>query len=398
MKVYTKIIQSLKEPSRDVFWLKPEEDRKKNTLYYYGPDGWTRICEVSTEDLQAVEDSSVANITYDKDTVQIIATNTSGTTLCTIDASDFVKDGMLNKVTYTKTDSSALLNFTFNTDAGKSDISINLSDLIDVYTAGTGITISNHVVYANIDETTIVADSAGQLSVNYDNDTITLNDEGKLGVTNSLDDTEKGWIEDEVFETYFVVSIARSSSYVVFSGSSTTVTWTLTAKYNGTLVDLDSVPSGWTRTGTGTYTSTTTITSTTGSSVSSGTVTCTYNSRSKTASSVSCTNVKYSYILFSTSSSIATSDLSDLATDGTRMNSSASSNTIAGTYSLTVPSTDSYAYFVIANTSSVSSITQLGVNFVNSASSITRTNYGIYKVYRSSNLLGAGNTLSVVVA
>lgn len=218
----------------------------------------------------------------------------------------------------------------------------------------------------------------------------------------TLTEGQQTWVQEEAFDSLFVVSIARSASSAVFSGSSYTVTWTLTAKYDGTLVDLDSTPSGWTKSSTGTYTKTTTVTSSTGSSVSSGSASCTYTDTStgvtgtKTASSVSCTNVKYSYIYITTESSI--SSLNDVDfTSATQMNASSSTNTVAGTYSVEFTEEGQYCYFIIANTSSVSSITQLGLDYVGSYTSMTRTNYGTYKVYRSTNAMSV-STQSIVVA
>lgn len=249
------------------------------------------------------------------------------------------------------------------------------------------------------------ADSDGDvdginIQVNIDNSTIKQDDDNQLYVVNALSDGEKGWIEEQLFDTLFTCTISRSATYVIFLGSSTTVTWTLTTTYDGDPVDLDEVPSGWTRTGTGTYTKTSTISSTTGSSVSSGSVTCYYTPSStqfsKTASSVSCTNVKYSYIYCTTDESISSLDSVDFDS-ATMMNTSTATNTISGSKSITFEA-DQYAYFIVANTSSLSSVTQLGLSYINSSySSLTRTNYGTYKVYRSINAMGAG-TQSVTVA
>ena len=57
----------------------------------------------------------------------ILLKNSSGTVLSTIDASAFIKDGMVDTVTI----SNGYLVITFNTDAGKQPISIALSDIFD---------------------------------------------------------------------------------------------------------------------------------------------------------------------------------------------------------------------------------------------------------------------------
>lgn len=62
--------------------------------------------------------------------------------LFTIDTTDFVKDGMVSSVTYDE--STKKLIITFNTDAGKENIEVDLSTLISVYTAGNGLSLSEN--------------------------------------------------------------------------------------------------------------------------------------------------------------------------------------------------------------------------------------------------------------
>lgn len=73
------------------------------------------------------------------------------TVLGTIDASDFVKDGMLESVT--KDEANNTITFTWNTDAGKQTTTIDIDDLVEVYTAGNGIDISNYSISAKVDAT-----------------------------------------------------------------------------------------------------------------------------------------------------------------------------------------------------------------------------------------------------
>lgn len=61
-----------------------------------------------------------------------------------IDATDFIKDGMLNNVEVVVISGETHLIFTFNTDAGKEAIDIPLSDFAALYTAGSGITITDN--------------------------------------------------------------------------------------------------------------------------------------------------------------------------------------------------------------------------------------------------------------
>lgn len=68
------------------------------------------------------------------------------TVITDLDASDFIMDGMLENVELTGNN----LTFTFNTESGKEEITVNLSKYIDVYEAGNGISISGKTISANV--------------------------------------------------------------------------------------------------------------------------------------------------------------------------------------------------------------------------------------------------------
>ena len=77
-------------------------------------------------------------LAYDSGTKKINLTGKSNAVLATIDATDFIKDGMVQNV---ELEGNNLI-FTFNTDAGTEEITVDLSKFIDVYEAGGGIVIS----------------------------------------------------------------------------------------------------------------------------------------------------------------------------------------------------------------------------------------------------------------
>ena len=68
-----------------------------------------------------------ASLFYDSEAKQIELKNTSDAVISSIDATAFIKDGMLDSVTV----SGGNLNFVFNTDAGKETISIPLTEFFD---------------------------------------------------------------------------------------------------------------------------------------------------------------------------------------------------------------------------------------------------------------------------
>ena len=80
------------------------------------------------EELAGVDTSNLgASLFYNSEAKQLELINTTGEVVSGIDATAFIKDGMLDSVTV----SGGNLNFVFNTDAGKEAISIPLSEFFD---------------------------------------------------------------------------------------------------------------------------------------------------------------------------------------------------------------------------------------------------------------------------
>lgn len=76
-----------------------------------------------------------------------------------VDASDFIKDGMLDSAELVTTAEEGVTNvvapyikLTFNTDAGKDIIRFSVKDLVDTYTAGNGLELSNNTFSVKLDE------------------------------------------------------------------------------------------------------------------------------------------------------------------------------------------------------------------------------------------------------
>ena len=75
-----------------------------------------------------------------------------GVVISEIDASAFIKDGMIESVVFdTKTKH---VTITFNTDAGNTPIDVDLSTLVDTYKAGTGLSLANDGTFS-VNTTTI---------------------------------------------------------------------------------------------------------------------------------------------------------------------------------------------------------------------------------------------------
>ena len=102
------------------------------------------------------------NLTWsNSDGLKLIGKNSA--VIATVPAADFIKDGMLENVELKVAStgdpiegqtSGTFLVFTFNTDAGSKVINLNVTSLIDVYTAGNGISVTGKVIAAKLDGTT----------------------------------------------------------------------------------------------------------------------------------------------------------------------------------------------------------------------------------------------------
>lgn len=102
--------------------------------------------------LTGTELSSTVGLTYDTAGKKINLTGIGGAIIASVDATAFIKDGMVDSVAFdpdTKT-----LTITFNTDAGKEAIDVDLASLVDTYTAGNGIAITGTAISAKLDPTT----------------------------------------------------------------------------------------------------------------------------------------------------------------------------------------------------------------------------------------------------
>ena len=82
-----------------------------------------------------------ASLYYDSEAKRIELKNTSDAVISSIDATAFIKDGMLDSVTV----SGGNLNFVFNTDAGKETISIPMSSFFDASAYYTKAEVDAHL-------------------------------------------------------------------------------------------------------------------------------------------------------------------------------------------------------------------------------------------------------------
>lgn len=94
-------------------------------------------------------------LTYEDKTIKLVA----GGSNMEIDATPFIKDGMISDVEYDEATNS--LTITFNTDAGKEEIVVPLVDLVDIYTGVAGARVNVSVSSDNKISADIVNESIG---------------------------------------------------------------------------------------------------------------------------------------------------------------------------------------------------------------------------------------------
>lgn len=91
--------------------------------------------------------STTLDLSYDSENKKIQLTGIGGAEIASIDATAFIKDGMVSDVSFNPT--TKKLTITFNTDSGQEAIDVDLTSLVDTYTAGTGISISGNKISVN---------------------------------------------------------------------------------------------------------------------------------------------------------------------------------------------------------------------------------------------------------
>ena len=93
-----------------------------------------------------ITDKAIAadlTLSYNEETKIITLVGANNATYGEINASVFIKDGILDNATYNPENNK--LSLTFNTDAGKDTIEVDLGDLVDTYTADeTYLTVANN--------------------------------------------------------------------------------------------------------------------------------------------------------------------------------------------------------------------------------------------------------------
>lgn len=152
--------------------------------------------------LDGTELTSTISLTYDSNAKLIKLLGINNAVISSFSTADFVKDGMIDSasmhkrettsgtVTWTPalptgvtepsgtTDGTYLI-LVWNTDSGKSATFINVSELIDVYSAGTGLSLNDNTFSLNAAQ---VATIGGVKVANAETSGITLDNDGSISI------------------------------------------------------------------------------------------------------------------------------------------------------------------------------------------------------------------------
>ena len=177
-----------------------------------------------------------------------------GVVISEIDASAFIKDGMIQSVTFdTKTKH---VTITFNTEAGREAIDVDLSTLVDTYKAGTGLSLAtdgtfsvNTATIATVEKATELANSAETAAKTHANtlketiDAYTVNGKTLSGSQIVLDGSmiavggtgahKTANLDTTVEDIYGKISDAAAGGVLSFGGQSGDITLATDGTNNG---------------------------------------------------------------------------------------------------------------------------------------------------------------------
>lgn len=88
--------------------------------------------------------SSTLSLAWDSATKMVQLKGIDDKLISEFDATDFVKDGMLNSVELSSNDGKEYIVFTWNTDGGKTTLPLDVTKFVDTYTAGNGLDLNDH--------------------------------------------------------------------------------------------------------------------------------------------------------------------------------------------------------------------------------------------------------------
>ena len=109
--------------------------------------------------LSATEDGLASTLSLDwiKNDKKIVLRGVNDTVFSEIDATDFVKDGILDTVELSSNDNKEYIVFTWNTDAGKTVLPLDVTKFVDTYTASDGLKLVDHAFSVDYEQVAAVS-------------------------------------------------------------------------------------------------------------------------------------------------------------------------------------------------------------------------------------------------
>ena len=188
----------------------------------------------------------------DKKAIKLVGKD--GVVISEIDASAFIKDGMIQSVAFdTETKH---VTITFNTDAGREAIDVDLSTLVDTYKAGTGLSLAedgtfsvNTTTIATVEKATELANAAEQAAKTHANtlkdtiDAYTVNGkrlsespivlDGSMIAVGGTGAHKTANLDTTVEDIYGKISAAAAGGVLSFGGQSGDITLKTASTENG---------------------------------------------------------------------------------------------------------------------------------------------------------------------
>ena len=176
-----------------------------------------------------------------------------GVVISEIDASEFIKDGMIQSVEFDN--QTKHVTITFNTDAGREAIDVDLSTLVDTYKAGTGLSLANDGTFsvntttiATVEKATELANAAEQAAKTHANglketiDAYTVNGktiskspvlDGSMIAVGGTGAHKTANLDTTVEDIYGKISDAAAGGVLSFGGQSGDITLATAGTNNG---------------------------------------------------------------------------------------------------------------------------------------------------------------------
>ena len=176
-----------------------------------------------------------------------------GVVISEIDASAFIKDGMIQSVLFDA--QTKHVTITFNTDAGHQPIDVDLSTLVDTYKAGTGLSLANNGTFsvdtttiATVEKATTLANAAEQAAKTHANglkeniDAYTVNGkpisgspvlDGSMIAVGGTGAHKTENLDTTVEDIYGKISAAAAGGVLSFGGQSGDITLATAGTKNG---------------------------------------------------------------------------------------------------------------------------------------------------------------------